>query len=315
MNFDSDTSLAPAGSDGAWTGEIVPGWETPRGPLGGYVMAILMRGLETAVADPERQARSVTMHFLRVPEAGPVEVSAQVEREGRSLTSVSGRLEQGGKLIGLALGAYSKPWESPTLDDETPMPQVAEADAIEAPTQRQLRGQTPPAFVERMVMQHRFGEKPFSGADRGETGGWIGIREDRPIDSLAIAVLADAWFPAPWPRLTELAPGAHDRPDHPLPGAVARRGAVCCSASSSAATCVTGSSRRTACSGRPTAPWSPSPANSACCWARRRPDSQTIKARRSAADGREWRIRASSESCSKPLATPSAGRSSFPSRV
>ena len=206
MDFDADTSLEPAGSGRGWTGEIVPGWETPRGPLGGYVMAILMRGLELAVDDAQRQARSVTMHFLRVPEAGPVEVSAKVEREGRSLTSVSGRLEQGGKPVGLALAAYSKPWEGPTLNDETPMPEVPEADTIETPTQRQLRGQTPPAFVERMVMQHRFGDKPFSGADRGETGGWIGIREDRPIDSLAIAVLADAWFPAPWPRLAELAP-------------------------------------------------------------------------------------------------------------
>lgn len=206
LDFDADTSLQPAGSGGGWHGEIVDGWETPRGPLGGYVMAILMRGLELAVDDAERQARSVTMHFLRVPEAGPVEVSAEVEREGRSLTSVSGRLEQEGKLIGLALGAYSKPWESPLLDDETTMPEVPAADAVETPTQRQLRGQTPPAFVERMVMQHRFGEMPFSGSDRGETGGWLGIRQDRPIDALTVAVLADAWFPAPWPRLAELAP-------------------------------------------------------------------------------------------------------------
>ena len=55
-------------------------------------------------------------------------------------------------------------------------------------------------------MQHRFGEMPSAAPDRGETGGWLGIREDRPIDALAIAVLADAWFPAPWPRLAELAP-------------------------------------------------------------------------------------------------------------
>ncbi len=76
LDFDADTSLQSAG--GGWRGEIVAGWETPRGPLGGYVMAILMRGLELAVGDPERQARSVTMHFLRAPEAGPVEVNAEV---------------------------------------------------------------------------------------------------------------------------------------------------------------------------------------------------------------------------------------------
>lgn len=206
MPFDDDTALSPAG-DGVWSGEIVEGWDTPRGPLGGYVMAILMRGLELAVADSERQVRSVTMHFLRVPEAGPVEVSAVVERAGRSLSSVSGRLEQGGKLVGLALGAYSKPWEGPLLDD-SPMPEVDPPDAPEpsSPSQEQLRGAKPPPFTGRLVMQKRFGAKPFSGAEEGETGGWLGLTEDRPIDALAIAVLADAWFPAPWPRLSEFAP-------------------------------------------------------------------------------------------------------------
>jgi acyl-CoA thioesterase len=55
-------------------------------------------------------------------------------------------------------------------------------------------------------MQRRFGDPPFSRSDRGETGGWLGLREERPLDSLAVAVLADAWYPAPWPRLSELAP-------------------------------------------------------------------------------------------------------------
>ena len=122
MPFDADTALRAAG-DGAWEGAVVDGWNTPRGPLGGYVMAIVMRGLELAVADPDRQACSATMHFLRAPGPGPVTVMAQVERAGRSLTSVSGRLEQDGKLLGLALAAYSKPWSGPLLD-ESPMPEV-----------------------------------------------------------------------------------------------------------------------------------------------------------------------------------------------
>ena len=203
MSLDEDTALRPAG-DGVWEGAIAEGWETPRGPLGGYVMAIVMRGLEQAVADPERQARSVTMHFLRVPEAGPVTVVARLERQGRSLSSVSGRLEQDGKLLGLALGAYSKPWEGPLLN-ESVMPQVEPPDSEDAPRDSR-RPTAPPPFAERMLMQGRFGSPPFSGADSGEVGGWLGIREDRPIDSLAIAVLADAWFPAPWPRLSALAP-------------------------------------------------------------------------------------------------------------
>ena len=204
MAFADDTALRPAG-EGAWDGELAAGWDTPRGPLGGYVMAILMRGLELAVDDPERQARSVTMHFLRVPEAGPVGVQASVERAGRSLSTVSGRLEQGGRTIGLALGAYSKPWEGPLIDD-SPMPEVEPPDLAEGASDTGRGGAPQPPFLGRMIFQRRFGERPFSGADTTEVGGWLGLTEKPPLDALAIAVLADSWFPAPWPRLAEFAP-------------------------------------------------------------------------------------------------------------
>ncbi len=202
MAFDDDTSLEPA-AGGAYAGAIADGWATPRGPLGGYVQAIVLRGMQLAVADDARQPRSMTMHFLRVPEVGPVLVRPVVERAGRSLTSVSARLEQNGKLLGLALGAFSVAWEGPLLDD-TAMPEVAPAEARAAPGH--ALGDRRPAFTDWLTMQHRFGEAPFSGAAHGETGGWIGLLEERPIDALTIAVLADAWFPAPWPRLAELAP-------------------------------------------------------------------------------------------------------------
>jgi acyl-coenzyme A thioesterase PaaI-like protein len=200
MGFDVETDLRRTGAE-SFEGELSPGWETPRGPLGGYVMALMMRGFELAVDDAGRQARSVTMHFLRVPEPGPVAVTARVERAGRSLTSVGGRFEQEGKLVGLALGAYSLPWECPALGG-IPMPEVDPAEDVAPPDESGRR----PGFTERLVMQHRFGPPPFSGTDRGEAGGWLGLREDRPLDARAVAVLADAWFPAPWPRLAELAP-------------------------------------------------------------------------------------------------------------
>jgi acyl-CoA thioesterase len=203
MGFDADTELRPIGEN-AWEGAIEAGWWTPGGPLGGYVMAVVLRGMELAVGDPERQARSATMHFLRAPEAGPVTVSASVERRGRSLSTISGRLEQEGKLMGLALGAYSKPWEGPLLD-EAPMPAVEAPDESRPPV-GDLPRRDPPPFTGRMTMQHRFGERAFSGADRSEIGGWLGLREERPIDALSVAVMADAWFPAPWPRLKALAP-------------------------------------------------------------------------------------------------------------
>lgn len=202
--FDEATALAPAG-DGVWDGAITDGWATPRGPLGGYVMAILMRAFELAIDDPSRTARSATMHFMRPPEAGPVKAYAQVQRSGRSLTTVSGRLTQGDKLIGMALGAYSTPWEAPALDDTEAMPKVAPPEGREPLSVGPRKGAPPPDFAQRVTMQPRFGETPFSGGSSGEVGGWMGLIEERPLDALSLAVLADAWFPAPWPRLTEFA--------------------------------------------------------------------------------------------------------------
>ena len=202
MSFDDDIAMRPVG-DGKYEGEVRGGWWTPRGPLGGYVMALMVRALEQTVGDPERMPRSLTMHFLRPPQAGAVTVEAKVERKGRRLTSVSGRLEQEGKLMGLALGAFSTPWESPLLDD-APMPAV-EPPKGRVTEPRGVPNTIPPPFLERMVFQHRFGSPLFSGAEHGEVGGWLGLREERPLDAAAITLLADAWFPAPWPRLRALA--------------------------------------------------------------------------------------------------------------
>jgi len=203
LSFDDDIALRPVG-EGAYEGDIQGRWFSPRGPLGGYVMGIVLNAFALAVDDPARTARSATMHFLRPPSAGPATVRTTIERTGRTLTSISGRLEQDGKLMGIALGAYSTPWESPLLED-APMPDVEPPDGRET-TRRRVPGAQPPPFVDRMVFQRRFGYDLFSQAEHAEVGGWLGLQEERALDAPAIAVLADAWFPAPWPRLKALAP-------------------------------------------------------------------------------------------------------------
>lgn len=203
VGLDADLSLDGA-AGGAFEAVIGETWWTPRGPLGGYVMALVLKSMTFAVDDDERQVRSFSTHFLRPPQAGPVTVMPQVERQGRSLTSVSARLEQDGKLLALALAAFSRPWEGPTFDD-APMPGVAPPEGRQPPPQLSTSTKRPP-FTDLLTMQWRFGDAPFSGSDQGITGGWLGLRENREIDALAVTLLADAWFPAPWPRLKELAP-------------------------------------------------------------------------------------------------------------
>ena len=191
MAFDDDIALTPEG-DGA----IADGWATPRGPHGGYVMAILARAMD---GDPGRQPRSLTAHFLRPPAVGPINVTTEVVRAGRSMTTVSARMEQAGKPVALALGAFSGAYEAPRLG-EVPVPAVAPPQAEPAP----LPGAPP--FAHRLALQPRFGDPPLSGSGRSEVGGWIDLPETGALDGAALCVLADGYYPAIWPRLTELHP-------------------------------------------------------------------------------------------------------------
>jgi acyl-CoA thioesterase len=203
VTFDDDLTLSSAG-EGAWEGRVDGRWWTPRGPLGGFVMALIVRALELAVADPGRQARSLTVQFLRPPAEGRLTIRPVIERAGRGLTNASARMEQDGRLVALALATFAGPREGPRLDEE-PMPVVEPPGEREQP-RRDLPGGDAPNFVELLSMQARFGSEPFSRAGSALTGGWMGLRERREIDAAALCVLADAWYPAPWPRLTGLAP-------------------------------------------------------------------------------------------------------------
>ena len=203
MGLDEATELRHAGN-GAYEGEVDGRWWTPRGPLGGYVMALALRALMVAVGDDSRQPRSLTVYFLSAPKAEPITLKPVVDRSGRSMTMASVRLEQEGKAVALGIGAFSGPWAGETLD-ESPMPEVEPpAPSTEA---RQYLDEAPrPPFRELLVMQRRFGAPFFTRADHAETGGWLGLKEERPMDALAVVLLADAWFPAPWPRVDDLMP-------------------------------------------------------------------------------------------------------------
>jgi acyl-CoA thioesterase len=220
--FDRDTAVRrrPAGShdqlatdgDGAspavtasttalFDADISPDWRAGRGPHGGYLAAMLLRALTEAVADPRRAPRSLTIHYARAPEPAPVEIHTTIERAGRSLSTLSARMEQDGKLMALALAAFSVPWHAPEISD-LPLPEVEPAQPRTDPP-RPPHPQAPP-FARHMEFQPRIGTRPFTGTDAPmEIGGWLALPEPRPLDALALAFFSDALFSPPFIRLTE----------------------------------------------------------------------------------------------------------------
>jgi acyl-CoA thioesterase len=200
--FDRDTAvLLEHGSEWERTfaADVSPDWRAGRGPHGGYIAAMLLRALIETVDDPLRSPRSLTIHYPRSPEPGPVQIHTRLEREGRSLTTLSARMEQDGELIALVLSAFSVAWDAPEISDLR-MPNVPGPDPTrEAGTLEQLGA---PPFTRHLVMQPRIGGRPFAASEQPmEIGGWLGLAEPRPIDALSLAFFSDALFPPPFVRL------------------------------------------------------------------------------------------------------------------
>ncbi|HTA13426.1 MAG TPA: thioesterase family protein [Solirubrobacteraceae bacterium] len=201
--FDRDTAVSRvedgvgdgAGAPGQalFSADIAPGWRAGRGPHGGYLAAIVLRALIAAVEDPTRTPRSLTIHYTSPPEPGPIEIHVTLERQGRSLSTLSARMEQAGRVTALALAAFSVPWEAPGAN-ELPMPELAAPDLERRSTPKLFKGA--PEFTRQLVMQPRVGAIPFAGSGaQMRIGGWIGLPEPRPVDAPALALFCDAWFP------------------------------------------------------------------------------------------------------------------------
>ena len=190
--FATDTAVRPLG-DHHYAAAIDQGWWVIRGPNGGYLAALVLRAITTDVADPARRPRSFTVHYLRPPQVGPVELIVQPERVGRTTTVVTARMLQEGKLTALAVAA---------LGLDRPGPEFAHLPMPDAPGPDDLS--PPPRPEHDIPLRARFEMRVALGrplwnpepATQAVTGGWIRLSEPEPLDAHVIAALTDAWFPA-----------------------------------------------------------------------------------------------------------------------
>jgi Acyl-CoA thioesterase len=198
--FDTETGVRSIG-DGRYLATMAPAWWVVRGPNGGYLAAVILRALTHAVDDATRTPRSLTVHYLNAAGEGDVEIETRRERVGRSMTSCSSRLTQNGKLVALALGAFSTPRAGIEFCDLV-MPQVP------GPEHYRSRPDVPeaPAIARRWDTRWAIGHPPMPGAPRGAravAGGWIRLPEHRAVDALVAAAITDAWVPPTFSRVDE----------------------------------------------------------------------------------------------------------------
>jgi acyl-CoA thioesterase len=193
--FARATAVQPLGA-GAWRATCDAAWATQLGANGGYLAAVVLRAMAAELDDPAREARSLTCHYLRPPAEGEVRVDVVVQRSGRSLSTVTARLSQAGALCVLAVAAFA-------IELDGALDYAAQAPAASVPEDVE---RLPPVaqvpITANFVMRPTLGAPLYGGADESITGGWLRFADPQALDAPALAMYADAWWPAPLPRLT-----------------------------------------------------------------------------------------------------------------
>jgi acyl-CoA thioesterase len=101
--FDDDTTLEPAG-EGRFRATLGEGWRVGRAPNGGFLAALGAGALSRVLPHPD--PLTVTTHFLRRLDAGPVDCEVETIRTGRTQSSGQVTMSQGGREAVRLLAVY-----------------------------------------------------------------------------------------------------------------------------------------------------------------------------------------------------------------
>ncbi len=195
--YDRDTAVTRA-AEGAFDARIDRAWWIVVGPNGGYLAAIVLHAMESALADPQRAPRSLTLHYVEPAVEGAARVHVRIERSGRSLSNLSARLEQDGRLIALALATFGRSRERVEFQDRA-MPGVAAPETLPSwPTGD--GGHVP--IRERFVARMAIGSLERGTGSHAAIGGWLRLAEPRIPDAAALAMFCDSWPPSIAQRAT-----------------------------------------------------------------------------------------------------------------
>ena len=185
--FDRDTAISKL-DEGTYSTRLDRGWWIMRGPNGGYLAAILQRAICAAVDDPERTPRSLTVHYTSPPDEGEALIEIQVERQGRSLSTVTARMTQEGKLRALAIAACAHSRDSLSFQ-HLQMPEVPEATSLPP-------GEAIIPLHERYDYRFIPQMNPGGQNDEAVMAAWIRPKEPRALDHNLLAAYTDGLPPA-----------------------------------------------------------------------------------------------------------------------
>lgn len=191
--FDEDIALTRV-SDSHYSLVIQDTWSVMVGPNGGYIGAILLNGMLEELGDKNKQVRSITFHYLSPSKPGPASLEVILEKQGRSLSTLTARLVQNDRIVAISLATFAPARENFAFR-HFDMPQVVGPEEIEVDHRmnKALLGHVP--FRDHYDQRLAIGPVPPLTSDKARVGGWTRFKSPRTFDCLAIVAISDSWFP------------------------------------------------------------------------------------------------------------------------
>lgn len=192
-----DASQLEPHADGVYLGEVDPGWTIGGKPNGGYLLAMMTRAAVDLV--PHEHVLAASAHYLHSPDPGPVTVTAEVLRVGRSASQVRTRLSQDGQpcIESLAMVGTLNPDAKPFWSGGVPEPTAREVSSCVRLTSAAPRGVVV-AIMDQVDLRIDPDDLGFGrGEPRGlgELRGWLELPGE-DFDPVSLLYAVDAFPPA-----------------------------------------------------------------------------------------------------------------------
>ncbi|HSM01769.1 MAG TPA: thioesterase family protein [Acidimicrobiia bacterium] len=187
-----EATAVEASGPSEFLGAVAPGWDIAGNANGGYLLAIAARAAMEATGRPDPV--SVTAHYLGPAQPGPVTIATRVLKEGRRFATASATLSSNERPLVAILGSFGalEPGAATERLESGPpdLPPPEECVLVE-PTET-----FPPPFVGRIELRLHPDHVAFGGMPGApRVRGWFRLRDEEPIDTLALLVAVDAFPP------------------------------------------------------------------------------------------------------------------------
>ena len=181
----------PASSDGRSLVDLDRTWWSWAGPHGGLVASLLL-GAAAPLAGQGRAPRVLTTQFLSAPPEGPLDLTAQVVREGGSSSVVSAavRTPTGPAVTAVLTSARHR--AAAGSWSRVPAPQVPGPEQC---PDLQLPVELVP-FSQHVGIRPATPARPMAGGDLPELVAWVRLEGEPEYDAAALVVLTDVMPPA-----------------------------------------------------------------------------------------------------------------------